>query len=364
MRVDFRGGGEQVGLGPLHGTDLVGPLLRLGTRAVAVLCGIVLMLLVGAPEMASAAAGPAAPALSPVQPGPGGYFHFTLAPGASVSGAVVVTNPGTLQTHYLLYAAATSTAPTSGVAYGQSTTSDAGSAGWVRLPATDITLAAHHHVRIAFTATVPPRMPPGQYVTAIVAQSPDESRRSAVTSGASAVLQLTSREVIAIVVDVPGPARAGLRVGRPSVRDARNARQLLSVPMANTGAVLERPSFTGDVRACGSPGGPVLARAARRLDMFVPHTSIAYPWYFDRPLAAGCYHVELALSVDGMPRVVSRFTGDISVGPEEASLAPSPPMPASSGFPLELAAIDAAALVGLGSPLLLVLRRRRRPQAG
>ncbi len=339
---------------------MTSPLCRLGATLPAIFCGVVLALLMCAPAMASSAAGPAAPGLSPVQPGPGGYFRYSIAPGASASGTVVVSNPGNVQARYDLYAAATSTAPSSGVAYGQSTTSGAGSAAWVTLPSTSVTLAPHEHEPVSFATTVPAGTEPGQYVTAIVAQSPNEPERPTATQGASVALQMSARDVVAVVVDVPGPASAGVRVGRPQVHTVQHVRQLLAVPMADTGALLEKPTFSGTVRTCGHAGGPALVEAARQLDTFVPHTSIAYLWYLERPLAAGCYHVRLSLSVAGTPDAVSRFTGDITVGAAQANLTPTSPSPGHFPLPLPLAAVDAAALVGLGAVLLLVIRRRRR----
>lgn len=332
--------------------------LRRVLRRSGALCGVALALVVTVPAMASAASGPAAPGLSPAQPGPGGYFHYSLAPGASASGSVVVSNPGSLDAHYNLYAAATSTAPTGGVDYGQSTSSGAGSAAWVRLATTSVTLAAHHGDPISFTTTVPAGTKPGQYVTAIVAQSPNEPDRSNATQGASVALQMSARDVVAVVVDVPGPASAGVRVGRPQIRTSQHVRQLLAVPMSDTGALLEKPTFSATVRACGSADGPVLAGAARQLDTFVPHTAIAYPWYLVHPLGAGCYHVRVSLSVAGTPGARSRFTGDITVGAAQANLAPT--SPAQGHFPLPLAAADAVVLMGLGTVLLVVVRRGRR----
>jgi len=299
-----------------------------------------------------------------VQPGAGGYFQYSLVGGAGTSGQVVVTNLSKAPATYELYAAQATTAPTSGVAYGQPSSAGQGDAPWVHLAVTQVELAPGAHQAVAFTVTVPPGTHPGQHVTAVVAASPEVSQAPASSAaGSSVALVVTSRVIVAIVVTVPGAAAAGVHVGRPRVEAQQHVRQEVLIPMANTGDLLVKPHLTGTIAPCNGAAGPQ-ATIDRQLTTFVPHTAIAFPWYLSTALAAGCYRAALELSArtpNGVA-VTSRFTGDVWINSAQVAItSPSATPRLPFTLPAPLAVADAAALglavLGFG---YVVLRRRTR----
>jgi len=312
------------------------------------------------PAAASGSPGAAAPGLTPVQPGPDGYFEYRLAPGASARGSVVVSNATSSSATYDLYAADATTSPVTGVAYGEARTSTLGTASWLSLSTSTVRLGAGARATVTFSVRVPPGATPGQHVAAVSAQTPNTAQApQRAASGSSVSLVTNSRVVVAVVVDVPGAAALGATIGRPAAMAQRDARQVISIPMANTGALLMKPRLSGTLRACGSGSAHALITFRRQLDTFVPHTSIDYPWYAHRALASGCYLAQLELSATG--RVLARFDGDVTVDPEAAVATPNR---APFGLSWLLAVVDAAALFFALAAFLYVLLRRRRPPTG
>lgn len=339
-------------------------------RAAALLVGVAaaFALAMAVPPGQAAAAGTsgaAAPSVTPVHPGPDGYFEYSLAPGATTTGALVVTNRSGHPATYELYAAAASTSPETGVAYGQPTSAKSGTAGWLDVSQPTVTLAPGASTTVSFGVTVPSGTSPGQHVAAITAQAPTPSAvttgsaTGANAAGSSVAIVTTTRVVVAVVVDVPGPAAVGLNLGSPRVDAPRHLHQALAIPMASTGGLLTKPVLAGSVRPCGSPGARALDAVHRQLGTVVPHTAIHYPWYLNHPLSVGCYAVALRLAATGVTR--ARFTGDIQVGPAQA--VGGEPAPHPLGLPFPLAAVDLVALVLVLTAFAYALRRGRRRRA-
>lgn len=306
---------------------------------------------------ASAPADSAAPGLSAVQPGPDGYFEYTLAPGTSRSGSVQVENPTSAPATYDLYPADAGTSPDTGVAYGEAQSSTEGAAAWVTLQVSTLQLKPKARQTVHFVVTVPPGASPGQHVAAIGAQSPSSTGKpEPVAGGGSVSLITSSRAMIAVVVDVPGPAANTLRLGHPSVGVEQNhTRQILSIPMANTGDLLTKPRLSGTIHPCATTSS-TLVDVHRQLDTMVPHTAIDYPWYLKHALGIGCYTAHLRLAVG--KKVLTRFNGNLTVGSQATVQNPSH-LP--FGMSWQLAAADVVALLLSFTGLIVVIWRRRRP---
>jgi len=306
----------------------------------------------------AAATGVAAPGFRPVDPGPHGYFEYSLSPGTSQSGLVVIRNRSSSTSTYTLYPSDAITSPVTGVAYGESTTAGIGAAHWIHISPSEVTLAPGHSIAVRFGVTVPPQATAGQHVAALSAQSPNVVRHSSTSDDASVALSTNARVVVAVVVDVAGPAVYGATLGRPRVEVQQHRRQLIVLPMASTGDLLMKPVLSGTLRACAPNGSPVLVHFDRQLDTFVPHTAISYPWYLDHVLGVGCYSVNLALTHDH--NVLARFEGDIHIGPAQAAVTTTSEWPTA-----RLIAIDAAVLaIVFGLFFFVLLRRRRRGMPG
>jgi len=255
---------------------------------------------------------PSAPGLSPVNPGPNGYFQYTIAPGASTSGAFTVSNLTTTPTSYLVYVSDATTSPVSGVAYGQLETHPAGVPSWVQLSTGLLHLASKGASTVHFSVTVPKGTASGDYVVGLVAQTqtPTKIVKATTSSKTSATLITTTRVIVAAVVRVPGPIKPEASFGQPSIRIQQHRRQVLVIPIHDTGNVLMKPYLAGKLLSCSS--GKTVLNLDRQLDTFVPHTSIDYPWYLNNQvIPAGCYRANLTLANSGT--VLASFNGTIHV---------------------------------------------------
>lgn len=339
-------------------------MLRLGLVAVW------LMSLLGATQP------PGPPGIDPVNPGPNGYFEATLPPGGSEGFQMVVENLGSTVATYRIYAADATTAEVTGVSYSELGAPLSAAGSWLSIPTSTVTLAPGAHQTVAFTVTVPTGVSPGDHVAAVAAETPGSAtstQKSSNGSGASVALTTTARVVVAVVVHVPGPARMALSVGRPQFQIQNGGRQILAIPLDDTGDLLIKPLLVGSVTPCRA-SQPVV-RIDRQLDTFVPHTAIVYPYSIEpAPLARGCYTVDLATSVDG--QTLGAFQGDVSLGPVAAGTATTlnggglgqaglarHSSPSSSALLEIIIGVLAAVVVAL---LVLLLRRRHppRPAAG
>ncbi|MHB8394051.1 MAG: WxL protein peptidoglycan domain-containing protein, partial [Candidatus Dormibacteria bacterium] len=208
--------------------------------------------------VASSGSAPPAPGLSALQPGPHGYFEYTLAPGSTVQGTAEVHNLTAAPADYLISVVDATTSEITGVAYGQPRHPQQGVAAWVRLPVGQVTVPAHGITPVTFQLTVPRAMAVGDYVAAVAVQTPTATVVHPATSGGLGVqLITTTRVVMAIVVHVPGPAVMAFTLGRPSVQLQDHVRQILVIPMHDAGNVLTKPYLSGDVSPC-SGGKAVL----------------------------------------------------------------------------------------------------------
>ncbi|MDA8072694.1 MAG: DUF916 domain-containing protein [Actinomycetota bacterium] len=333
-----------------------------------VACAAVLTMMLlspGTPAWAtSSPAAPAAPGLFPVHPGPHGYFEYTLSPGAATSGTIVVHDLTGSAARYLIYVTTATTSPTGGVAYGEPEAHLSSPASWVQLPVGSVQVPAQGAVIVHFAVAVPGATAPGDYVAALVGQTPTPTASAPASSTKRGVrLLTTTRVIVAVVVHVPGPTAPAARFGAPSVGLQQHRRQVLTIPIADTGNVLMKPYLAGDLRRC-SGGAPVL-RLARQLDTFVPRTSIDYPWYLNNQvLAAGCYRAALALDLGAGGTQLASYSGTFQVGvaTTKVQLPPGQHQPiVHSGVPVWLVpAAGAAALLLLIATLLLVRSRKER----
>lgn len=354
--------------------------VRAGRPVVLSLVACCAGLALAGPALAQAptatAAGAPSPGLLPVNPGPHGYFEFTLGPGAHRAFAVVVKNLSSAPAGYSLYVSQASTGTSGGVAYSEQTAAPTGTASWLQVPAGPVTLRPGQNRQLILGVTVPTGTAPGDYVAAIAADSPSSSASDASTgSGAHVRLTVSSRVVVAVVIHVPGPLRPGLRITQPAVVQDSGGRQILDIGFVDDGNELLKPLLEGTVTAC-SGGAPVVS-IHRQLDTFVPRTSVTYTYSLaPTTLAVGCYRVALQASFTG--GALGFFRGTLTVSPLAAGTVttlnggPGDSHPHTSAAPgggtgtLLLAGIGviAALLIAVLGLLLALLRRRRPPHPG
>jgi hypothetical protein len=168
-------------------------------------------------------------------------------------------------------------------------------------------------VIVHFKVTVPAGTGPGQWVGGISAQAAPSAAKAVtgVVNGkqVGAGITVVTRSLVAIVVDVPGPAHIGLTIGNAQLITQNDAEQVINIPLNGApGQLLFKPSLQARLDSC--KGTSVLS-FNRQLDTFVPRTSIEYPWYLKNILPAGCY--QLATTVSNGNQVLDSRTSDFSI---------------------------------------------------
>src|SRR5436309_2735840 len=83
-----------------------------------------------------------------------GYFIYTLTPGATKSGAVIVSNTGTASGTVKLFPADATTGNTSGTVY-LTDQKPVRAGAWITLNESELTLAPGAHKQVGFTVNVP-----------------------------------------------------------------------------------------------------------------------------------------------------------------------------------------------------------------
>lgn len=340
------------------------PFSRSSFRAVLTAMAVLLALpsTAAAAAETSSASSAAAPGLTPIRPGPKGYFYYTLAPGQSATAQAVVHDLSTSPARYLVYVTGATTSPVGGVSYGQPSAHPSGAAAWLRPSETTVDLGPKGAATVQARIVVPPGTLPGDYVAAIAAQDPTSQAEAAPAPGQRFGFVVTTRAVVAVVVRVPGPMAPAAGFGRPSVA-AQQQRQVLTIPIHDTGNQLMKPYLVGKVSSCSTP--QPLFSLARQLDTFVPRTTVDYPWYLPSVLSAGCYRVTLDLRLGRNGARLATYDGTLRVGKAALPIRRATRTAgAGAGVPGWLVAVAAvAALLLLGALVLLIrsrVERRRR----
>ena len=219
-----------------------------------------------------------------------GYFVYNLAPGASRSGGVIVSNTGNRAGTVKLYSADGSTGQTTGTIYlTDRKPTRAGS--WVKLARSSVTLAPGAIKTVPFTVKVPKGARPGQWVAGIVAETQTAAKTKRSTRKAGVQIRIRNQTIIAVQVNVPGPRNASFTIGGAQTGGQRGFQQVL-VHFANTGNVLEKPK--GMVTILRS--GTALQRLPFSMDTFLPQTEIDYPILLEKALAPGKYQTKVSLN--------------------------------------------------------------------
>lgn len=327
------------------------PARRALRRVVRLLPAAVVALVVTAtpvfadqPDGSSTATSPAppTPVLVPANPGPKGYFEYTLSPGQSTDGSVLVRNPGGAPATFALYPTDAMTSTASGVVYGGLADTPEATGSWIDLATNRVVLAPGQAQAVPFHLIVPAGTLPGDYVGGFSAENPIAVHQNGGGGGGGGVsFNVNTRVVVAVVVHVPGAAAVAIQLGKPALVAQNGNQQVITFPLDDTGGLLAKPTLAATVGPCAT--GPALATLSRDLDTFVPHTAIVYDWPLGHlVLAAGCYRVTATLT--NLGSILSTVTADIVVTPAQASVTPpsgpdSNPHPGAGPLiPIEIAA--------------------------
>ena len=334
------------------------------TRLAALL---ILLSFVLPPVAAAATAGPVF-GLRAVGNPKRGYFIYNLAPGATRTGAVIVSNTGNRTGTVKLYSADGSTGQTTGTVY--LTDSKPVHAGaWVKLAQPSVRLAPGEIKRVPFTVQVPAsHVGPGPVGREASSPRPRRRRRRSARrarpASRSASATRRSSPCRSTCPDLSAPS---FTIGGVKTGGQRGFQQVL-VHFSNDGNMLLKP--TGSVTIL--QGGKAIEHLPFKMDTFLPQTAIDYPVLLKKALAAGEYQTNVSLSyptpAGGRKTITASPTlkiSDENVKQVFTSAAPQQPpggVVADSGSSTPWALIGgvAAAVLLLLLAVWLLLRRRRR----
>src|SRR5437016_5154525 len=141
-----------------------------------------------------------------------GYFVYSLAPGAVQSGGVIISNSGTAAGTVKLFTADATTGRTTGTVY-LTDKKPAHTGAWVQLSAKSLFLKPGQHKLVTFTVHVPAGQKPGQWVGGIVAETSHRLAGSKSKQKASVQIKIRDLTIVAVQVNVPGPAITAFKLG-------------------------------------------------------------------------------------------------------------------------------------------------------
>ena len=283
-----------------------------------------------------------------------GYFVYSLAPGTSHTGAIIVSNVGTGAGTVKLFTADATTGRTTGTVY-ETDKQPTRAGSWVTLSSTAVTLAPGGHKQVPFTVHVPAGTPTGQWVGGIVAETSNTLTGAKSKQKANVQIKIRDLTIVAVEANVPGPLTTGFTIGKVTTGGQRGFQQVI-VHIASTGNALVKP--TGRVTIFDSKS-KLVESLPFKMDTFLPQTAIDYPLLLKRALPAGDYVASVTLKAAGAPTVTAKpsfsvSSADVKQVFTSASPTQAPPGIASNGSSKPWALIGAAA-AGLLVVLLLLI---------
>jgi hypothetical protein len=280
------------------------------------------------------------------------YFVLEAEPGDTVTQALQVSNPGARPVRVRLAPVDATTAQFGGVDYTASGLRPRVVGAWIELEDENLELAPGEVETVPFTVSVPAGAPTGVNLGGIAAWTPPPAAAASDQEGLAATTEVHTRRVVAVQVELPGPAEPVLEIAGVSA-SARPDGVYLQIDLHNSGNGFAQGEGTLEL-----PDEEFAGTFA--LDKVVPGTGVAYPlrWRKQAP-PKGSYPVVVEIDYGAG---VAEYEGEVVIGGGlEADLADRGIRDVGSGgFPAVPAAAAGAALLCC-AVALLVWRRRRRP---
>jgi len=336
------------------------------------LLAIVLAGLVLAPLAAAATKGPVF-GLRAVGNPKRGYFIYTLAPGATKHGAVIVSNTGTASGTVKLFPADATTGNTSGTVY-LTDQKPVHAGAWTTLEKSELRLAPGAHKQVGFTVDVPKGADAGQWVGGIVAETTHQVTGPKSKQKANVQIRIRDLTIVAVQVNVPGKPVISVKVGSVKTGGQRGFQQVIT-NMRNAGNVLVKPLGSIDILDAADKR---LRTLRFTMDTFLPQTAIAYPVLLKKALPPGTYHAVVHLTVPGVAGAKGATVAadrQLAVSKEDVqqvftSAAPTQSAPATAAGTTSSSKKHPWLLIGVVVAIVLLLLaallwwlRRRRPSA-
>lgn len=290
----------------------------------------------------------------------GGYFLLRAEPGSEVTEAVGLRNDSGRRLQLELAAVDATTGQRGGASYGVGTDAPTRTGAWIALDQETVVLEPGQSLTVPFTVAIPADAEDGQHlagISVLVPKARDDTDDTE-EGQAGASIDVQTRRVIAVQIDIPGPATPKLAVDGVNAV-ARPDGLYLEIAIENTGNTLVKAEGTLTV-------GDDFERDFS-VDTFVPRTSIAYPIKWADEAGDGTYSATVELRYDGGE--TERWVGDFTVGQvlldeladrQVAAPSANPEAPDDSEFPMVPLLIVAGAVmvVGAGFALRRILATR------
>lgn len=322
--------------------------MRILRSALVVACALLPLAPVAAAAADAAPNFLAEPAAGSSTESHGGYFVVAGSPGKVFTQSVSLRNDSDGPLDLRLGAVDAATAQLGGSSFAVETDKPAQMATWITLDTTSVTLAAKASLTVPFHVSVPADAVSGVHLAGISVLVP-AAKDAAVDAGnkAGANVTVQSRRVIAVQVNLPGPADPELVItGVAPV--ARPDGLYLQVAVDNSGRGLTKGEGVVTLADDGF-------QRNFTVDTFIPGTSIAYPIKWTDKATDGDHpaHVEIRYG-DRVAVWDGKFTVGEALKKDQANRQITPASPSSQastksgGTPVGL-----LAGAGLGAVVLL-----------
>ncbi|HYP41445.1 MAG TPA: DUF916 domain-containing protein, partial [Chloroflexia bacterium] len=244
-----------------------------------------------------------------------GYFVYKLQSSASITGSVMLKNPGSKPLTIQLAAVDAMTAQGGGSAFAASEVAPEGVATWLKFAESSVTLPAGMQKPIDFTVRVPQSAGPGQYlagISAYIANVPPTAGAAQDGDHLGASVAMQMRYVIGVQVDIEGAWTPSLKVDSVALVEQPSG-PFIGVHMKNDGNMFLKPS--GTIVMTNTAGRRVLDQPIM-MGTFVPATEVMHPVRWSGVLASGTYQVQVSLDYDKDGKEV--YTSELEVKPASA----------------------------------------------
>lgn len=292
----------------------------------------------------------------------GGYFLITAAPGGEISQSIGLRNDSSSRLDLRLAAVDAVTGQLGGASYALASETPTRTGAWITLDRTTVTLEPKASAVVPFRVAVPTGARSGEYLAGISVAAPT-SKGDAGAAGegqAGASVDVQTRRIVAVQVNVPGPSDPELAITGVSPT-GRPDGLYLQIAIHNTGRGLTKGEGTISL-----PDHDF--ERPFSLDTFVPDTSIAYPIKWTDSVQDGDYRARVEIRYDGR---IANWDGTFTIGQavrEELTdrQVGTPQATDDDGGGAPVAALAAATLAGgaIVAGGALTIRRLRRPRTG
>ena len=232
----------------------------------------------------------------------GDYFVLAMEPGDVLKQALEISNPSKRPLQVRLAAVDAATAQMGGVDYGAEQITPEATGEWISLEQDTIRLGPDESREVSFDVAVPADAASGVHLGGVVVWV--EGAEEETVAGAAATMNVQSRRVVAVQVELPGDAAPALEI-RGAQAEARPDGLYLGIELFNSGSDFAKG--TGTVSIEGRD-----AEESFLLDTVVPGTGTTYPFrWAEAGVERGSYDVTVEVDYGAG---IATWEGEVTVG--------------------------------------------------